>query len=237
MTGETVVYCKVCREVAPLSGVVDFNKNCEERRGVRLPVLGMAVWYHRCQKCGLLFTTFADDWDLSDFRTQIYNDDYARVDPDYADTRPLNNAAFIIAETRGTRPEVFDYGAGSHRLAKKLREFGLTAHSHDILDLDGDSGLPREPVDIVTAFEVFEHSPDPITTFIQATAYLKPKGRLYFSTLTLDPTLTDPCHHWYVAPRNGHLTIHTQQSLAIMADAEGLAVKHLGEAYHVAWRV
>ena len=90
-----LVPCKICGEPAPLYGTVDFNRNCDIEGGVKLPPSGTPVRYRRCRACGFLFTDAFDRWSQDDFRTHIYNDGYAAVDPEYAEARPRNNAAAV----------------------------------------------------------------------------------------------------------------------------------------------
>jgi hypothetical protein len=133
---EPLMPCKVCGQASPLYGVVDFNKTCLESRGVRLPVSGIPVYYRRCIRCGFLFTEFCDGWTDRDFRERIYNEEYRLVDPDYAATRPDNNAqlvARLFGEHRG-QISVLDYGGGDGLLAARLREHGfLNCDTYDPL--------------------------------------------------------------------------------------------------------
>src|SRR5215212_10099766 len=87
------VACKICGSAAPLFGVVDFNKNCEAVRGKNvLGDSGIPVAYHRCSSCRLLFTVAFDRFTHADFAKWIYNGEYALVDPDYLEYRPIINA-------------------------------------------------------------------------------------------------------------------------------------------------
>jgi hypothetical protein len=130
--------CKVCNEPAPLYGVTDFNKSCEERRGRYLPLTGVPVYYNRCDACGLIFTTAFDHWSRADYLQHIYNDDYVLVDPDYIDSRPAGNAAFILDFIKkGHALRCLDYGGGNGRLMSLLREGGVDAHSWDPMDEEG----------------------------------------------------------------------------------------------------
>src|ERR1700677_47859 len=88
--------CKICGGVAPLYGVVDFHKCCEELRGFRLPLSGVPIYYRRCQTCGFLFTDAFDNWSHDQVRSYIYNGDHHLVDPDYRPARPSANAESIV---------------------------------------------------------------------------------------------------------------------------------------------
>lgn len=120
--------CKICGSPAPLFGVVDFAKSCMEARGLKLPLTGWPIYYRRCGTCGFLFTTAFDRWSQADFAAGIYNEGYARVDPDYAEQRPRATAQ-LIAKLFGAgagRLAVLDWGAGNARLERELRARGFT---------------------------------------------------------------------------------------------------------------
>src|SRR5579884_2308696 len=118
--------CKVCAGPAVLFGVVDFHKSGDELRQAPLPLSGIPIYYYRCPACGFLFTTAFDTFSDDDFRRHIYNEGYARVDPDYADLRPRGNAqmlAGMFPQARNLR--VLDYGGGNGRLAQYLSQRGF----------------------------------------------------------------------------------------------------------------
>ena len=78
------LHCKVCGGDSHILGVKDFNRSCEEEKGRRVfPPMGHAVYYHQCEGCGFIFSVDFDDWTVDDFLTNIYNDQYLKVDPVY----------------------------------------------------------------------------------------------------------------------------------------------------------
>src|SRR2546423_14681900 len=86
---EPLAPCKVCGEPSPLLGVVDFNKHClVASRPDLLPLSGVPVYYHRCPSCHFIFTTAFDSFTPDDFRRHVYNEQYALIDPEYAEERP-----------------------------------------------------------------------------------------------------------------------------------------------------
>lgn len=161
--------CKACGSPSPALGAVDFNKCCEDRRRVALPLSGRRVTYHRCPACALVFTGDFDAWDRDDFRTHVYNEGYADVDPDYAESRPAVSARLIemlFGEACRGLP-VLDYGGGDGALAALLTsQHGMAAEIYDPFNSAYDVP-PHRLFPLVTCFEVLEHTPDPRATIFE----------------------------------------------------------------------
>ena len=230
------VPCKICGARTELQGCVDAGRSCERLRNIYLPLSGAPVYYHRCLHCRFVFTIAFDAWSSDDFRREIYNESYAAADPDYADgSRARANAALTENAMRqfgATR--VLDYGGGDGTLAAALRAKGLDATSWDPIT-DRDNAAPAAgSFDLVTAFEVFEHTPTPFETASQALSLLRPKGHLLFSTLLMDDLPRQATDHWYIAPRNGHISLHTRASLQALFDRLGWAVRFVNHNLHIA---
>lgn len=230
--------CKICGAPAPWFGAADLNKSCEDRSGRVFPPAGRAVNYHRCGACGFLFSTFLDDWPQDRVQREIYNDDYVKVDPDLVSARPEEQANGIErlfgAARAGLR--VLDFGGGTGALADRLRTRGF-ARVDSIDPFHGVSQIRLSRVDLMLCFEVLEHLPAPALPFEAAAACLKDDGVLFFSTLVqpADIETAGPAW-WYLAPRNGHISLHTRRSLALLTGRHGLTLGSLSDAFHLAWR-
>ena len=215
---KTSALCKCCGAQATLFDVVDFSKNCEENRGFYLPLSGMPVYYFKCGRCGFIFTDQFDDFSFDDFKTQIYNEGYTAVDPDWEHIRP-QEAARIIEHLFGKLKEslhILDYGSGSGLFADQLNKLGFKhASSYDPF-YPQETEPQREAFHLVTCFEVVEHTPTPKATFEDMFSYLRPdEGLTLFSTLVAPPEIEKvKGSWWYIAPRNGHISIHTPKSLS-----------------------
>lgn len=234
-----VTVCKCCGDTASYFGSVDFHKNCEIAKGHNvLPPSGIAVPYHRCGNCGFLFTIVFDSFTPEDFGELVYNDDYALVDPDFAALRPQTNAAFL-AELFSAYPQtrILDYGGGSGLTASLLRDAGFT----DVTTYDpfvaAHSTRPEGRFDLIICFEVVEHSPDPHGTFADIDDLLAPDGIVLFSTLVQPADIESArLDWWYAAPRNGHLSLHSRESISQIARPLGFAFGSFNENLHVLFR-
>ena len=232
--------CKICTTPAPMIGSVDFNKSCVDHVQARPPLYGHAIYYRRCPACGFLFTNAFDDWAPADFATHIYNAGYARVDPDYRERRPLSQAEFVtkLFAAHRQRLSVLDYGGGNGTFARMLRAYGF--NRCDIYDpfTPGFDALPEGTYNLVTCFETLEHTPDPVGCVRTILDRLSDDGVVLFSTLVLpaDFAACGGLGWWYVGPRNGHISIHTEQSLALLWEREGCSFSSVDKDIHLACR-
>jgi 2-polyprenyl-6-hydroxyphenyl methylase/3-demethylubiquinone-9 3-methyltransferase len=230
--------CKCCGAPARLYDVVDFHKNCAQGREPVLAASGVPVYYHRCGECGLVFTTRFDDFSIADFARHIYNGDYALVDPDYRDVRPGHNAG-LVRHLFGARPQlrVLDYGGGNGRLAELLRQAGFA----DVRTFDPfvpeHAERPQGVFDLLLCFEVMEHTTDPRGTLRDMAALLAPRGLILCSTL-LQPADFDSLGlgWWYAGPRNGHVSLYSERSLALLGRSLGLTLASFDSCLHILFR-
>jgi hypothetical protein len=228
--------CPVCGRASALYDVVDFSRSCEEVRQRYLPLTGVPVYYNRCGACGHCFAPAFRAWSSADFARHVYNEGYAGVDPDYAEVRPANLADLVHGSFGAERARVrhLDYGAGNGELSRRLRARGWTS---DCWDPYGNAGaaVPQGRYQLVTAFEVFEHAPDPATMLPVLKGLLEDDGMLLLSTLLSDGEIHERGRltWWYAAPRNGHVSLFSRASLARLATAFGLRVESLNSNLHL----
>jgi 2-polyprenyl-6-hydroxyphenyl methylase/3-demethylubiquinone-9 3-methyltransferase len=219
--------CKACGDEAPLFGVQDFNRSCEEVRGKFLPLRGAPVYYRRCRGCGLLFSDAFDDWADEDFAAHIYNDRYVEVDPDFEAKRPVGNAGLVARSFKDHRGalDVLDYGGGNGRFAAELGQAGFRcAQTYDRFH-PAHGERPAGRFNLVTCFETIEHMPDPKAGAADLASFLADDGLLILSTLVQTKEFArDRMHWWYIGPRNGHITLFTYKALARLFGELGLKV-------------
>jgi 2-polyprenyl-6-hydroxyphenyl methylase/3-demethylubiquinone-9 3-methyltransferase len=233
------VPCKICGATASLYGVVDFHKNCEIVRGRNvLPLSGIPIYYHRCPACRFIFTTAFDKFTSDDFRKHVYNDQYAMVDPDYAEVRPRANAAGLVKMFGASKPErLLDYGGGAGVLADSLRAASFShADTYDPF-VSQHAVKPAGRYDCVVSFEVVEHTPTPLATFREMDDVLAKPGLILFSTLVQPAEIEQVgLSWWYAAPRNGHVSLFSRQSLEHVARSMGLTFGSFNDNLHALFR-
>lgn len=232
--------CPICSAPGEAFDVVDFNKNCMETSGHFLPLSGKPVYYHRCTDCGYTWAPEFANWSDDDFLREIYNDGYAAVDPDYAESRPLGNAQSIMKTFGQSRDQLrhLDYGGGNGRLSAALVAQGWQSASYD--PFPARSGTPHagSRYNLITAFEVFEHVPQPQAMMASLAVLLDEPGLLLFSTLVSDEQIRPGKRltWWYASPRNGHISLFSRKSLKLLAKRHGLRFGSFNDNLHFCTR-
>lgn len=232
------IKCKICSNLALEYGQCDINQGGPPHTVVR-PELGQALHYHQCTQCGFMFTSQLDHWQAQDFIQHIYNEQYLEVDPDYTDLRPRSQADMLMPSLASVPADfcMLDYGAGNGVLAQLLRQKGVDADSEDpYSQLAHVKPSTLRLYDLVCAFEVLEHSPDPLQTLSLMRSRLKEDGRMLISTLLQPDNIADlRCKWWYCAPRNGHISLFTRAALSLALGVVGAKQTHsFSESLHLA---
>ncbi|MBL8553813.1 MAG: class I SAM-dependent methyltransferase [Phenylobacterium sp.] len=230
--------CKICGGEARPTGIVDFNRSCEDARGLRLPRTGVPVQYRQCGTCGLVFTDTFDDWTQTDFEAHVYNDSYIQVDPDYVAKRPEGMAATVTATFAADRAalDVLDYGGGTGRFAEVLREAGYRCETYDPFT-PRFAARPDRRFNLITCFETLEHMPDPVGGAEDIASLLTDDGAAVIGTVTQPADFASfGLGWWYVGPRNGHVTLYSRQALARLWGRFGFALASFNDSTHIAFR-
>ena len=163
----------------------------------------------------------------------VYNDDYPLTDPPFLEERPHRNAQVVAGlwhRAKGATT-VLDYGGGNGCFAAALARHGLACESTDVFY--GARQPSRTVYHIVTCFEVIEHVPHAHQAewLGGLRRYLAADGTLLMSTEVLEGMTT--VNHYYVAPRNGHLSIHSPKSLRALARKLSLDVYSINHEMHL----
>jgi len=229
--------CKICDHPAPIWGCVDFNKSCIEEQGNYLQYSGVAVHYLKCNNCGYLFTTDFDKWTKDDYRRNIYNDDYMVVDPDYGGVRSARDVIWFTKFLNGNKSlDILDYGAGTATFGTEMCKLGYKVDSWDPMWDTPPTWNKDKKFDLITAFEVLEHSPTPKATLDDLHQWLKPGGRVLITSLANDVMNGKrEATHWYLSPRNGHVAMFSIKSMETLFATKGMKMQHDGPNVHLAY--
>ncbi len=231
--------CPVCSTATSLLDVVDLNKSCEEASGTFLPVAGIPIYYTLCDGCGFCFAPAMHQWSIEEFSERIYNDDYKLVDPDYVDVRPRSNAQFLASmfAKQSLLIRHLDYGGGNGLLSSELFAAGWNSTSYDPF-VDGPRSEGLGKFNLVTSFEVFEHVPDVNHLIATMASLVDDDGMILFSTVLSDGNVArnKRLQWWYASPRNGHISLFSGRSLAMLGKKEGFELVSFSPNLHVFWR-
>jgi hypothetical protein len=216
--------CKICGSPSRIFDVVDFHKHClpdpYPYGAAQVPVI-----YYRCAHCQLLFTDFIDDWTTAEISRFIYNDDYVKVDPEYVGDRARRTAIGMSSVLRGCESlRILDYGSGAGLFASEMTALGYGTIT--CYDPFSHPEKPSGSFDIITCFEVIEHSPQPLETLHEMVSMLSDRGGILVGQTT-QPTNIDEIRGawWYLAPRNGHVSTFSTFTLFEMARRVGLSFR------------
>ena len=213
--------CKICGFQAPFFDLVDFNKHCSADP-YAYGISGIVIPYYRCSYCKLLFTDFIDSWTTEEISRFIYNGDYVKVDPAYLGERPRKMPKRMSRLLRGSENlSILDYGSGSGLFAREMMARGYSKMF--CYDPFSQSVRLDGKFDLITCFEVIEHSPEPMTTLRDMLSLLHKSGAIIIGQ-TAQPANIEEIRGrwWYLAPRNGHVSTFAKFTFWEMARREGL---------------
>lgn len=229
--------CKCCGARTSLIGHLDFNRSCLDRLGTRaFPPSELQLPYWSCGNCGFVFTDYMDSWSDEDFRREIYNADYAKADPlipgrinvPVRETPAYQGGSQIASMLQGSQGgiRILDFGSGGDPgpTGLALAEQGFSVHSYDPYR-GSSSRLPDSKYDVIIAIEVFEHCHNlgQLASFMKT--HLSGEGILWIQTMLHPcPTPSDVLESWYIAPRNGHISIFTLWSLTLLFRGAGINI-------------
>jgi len=176
-----------------------------------------------------------DGWTDDDFLKRIYNADYIKADPPLPGQfdvpvreRPAYQqgkyiASFFVDARQEIR--ILDFGSGGNPgpTGLALTDEGFSVTSYD--PFRADTGLPEGIFELIVAIEVFEHVADLGRLGAFMKEHLSDNGLLWIQTmLHPNPPPPDVLTSWYIAPRNGHISIFTLPAITVLFRRYGINV-------------
>lgn len=232
LTGD---HCPACGCIAKPYFKVPFDRTAGKADGFKEQ--GGEFTYCICPNCNLVFTPDVSAWSADDYRTRIYNKDYAEfIDRDFAEARAKRNFDVLGPLLCGRQERHLDYGGGNGLFSKMLEEKGLYSDSYD--PFYGNTRRPAEwsRYSVITCLEALEHIYDADAAFADFQNWLMPGGALIITTMLHDfgnPATfgVEPSKWPMAAPRNGHVCIHSVKSLRLLAARHGFFFKESQSDY------
>jgi hypothetical protein len=178
--------------------------------------------YLRCDGCGFIQTS-DPHWLKEAYATAITSTDIGPVwRADYL-ARITKSLIHAFEDPAGP---FLDYGAGYGIFVRKLRDFGydfrwLDKYSENLFAKGFEAEVPpKNKYQLVTAFEVFEHLPDPARQIAEIFEF---SSEVFFTT-DLVPQNPPGLDEWiyYGAEHGQHVAFYTEKSLRQVAQKAGL---------------
>lgn len=230
--------CKICSGKTILFDVIDIERQCSLKSPYPNGLSGIPIYYHKCSICNFIFTNFFDGFIDKDWSEYIYNDDYKMIDPDYTGKRAFQNKTLVKAAIKSWwsgKDIGLDYGGGIGGLSDILNLEGIKYESFDPFGGDTRNGVEKT-YSIISAFEVLEHVTNPLGVFDAMVKMLNQKrGLLLISTQLTMPTMNagQLINSWYAAPRNGHISLYSIQTMNYLAGKFKLDYRRVSRGLHI----
>ncbi len=149
----------------------------------------------------------------------------------------LENIPIIIDRCFSKAVAMLDYGGGYGMFVRMMRDKGYPFFRQDIYcDNLFSKGFdisenPDLKIDVVTAFEVFEHLSNPLNEIEKMLAYAE---NIIFSTVLLPANKNEFKDWWYVTPQTGqHIAFYSIASLQFIAKKYNLNLYTNNQNLHI----
>jgi Methyltransferase domain len=233
---DTARACKICGGTAHRFDIVDFEKFVSHTPYTR-PMSGVPVLYRKCQSCGFIFTSFFDTFTPAQWGEHVYNDEYKVVDGEFESIRPAYDAKAVRSYLGDLKAGAIglDFGGGNGRTASLLRAAGWKFDCYDPFGLDDLKAERIGRYNLCTAFEVFEHLPEPSKTLAMVLEHTAPGPLLFMvGTALTDGHVTEAnrLNWFYAGPRNGHISLFSRKALQLLAEQHGLELTSVAQCMH-----
>jgi Methyltransferase domain len=193
------------------------------RERFRLRVLQQYdVQYAECQACGSLQT------EEPYWLHEAYQCSLSTLDTGAAQRNLNNCVAAYVAHKLYRVANVVDFGGGDGLLCRLLRDLGINCYVQDAYATASYAQGYSEPdfarPDMVMAFEVLEHLPQP-TTALDALFAARPAVVLASTAVYAG----EPADWWYLAPASGqHVFFYSAAALDLIAARYGYRLLRSG---------
>ena len=186
------------------------------------------VKYYRCPECGFIQTE-TPYWLDEAYSSAIADADIGLLG------RNFSLARRVSALLKTTFPDLnsfLDWGGGYGIFTRLMRDAGFRFEWYDkYCDNLFAKGFERkqEHYDLITAFELLEHLPDPLQDI---SVIMSACDNLICSTELLPEPAPKPGTWWYYSPKTGqHISFYTHRAMQIIAEKFGKYYSRYGSLH------
>lgn len=189
------------------------------------------IQYYSCGNCGFIQTE-APYWLDEAYSSAIARSDIGIIS---RNTKLSSFCSALIPMFYDYRGSFLDYGGGNGMFVRMMRDSGFNFYWHDKYASNqfakGFESPQDERFSLVTAFEVFEHLPQPLEAIEDMFHY---SDTLIFSTRLLPRWKIAPNDWWYFTPDTGqHVSLYSRESLELIAKKFNVQLSSNGISLHV----
>jgi len=196
-----------------------------------------AVSYYRCTNC-FFIQTEEPYWLEESYSSAITDLDLGLVQRNIEFT---NIVSCVINSYFNKRAQFLDFAGGYGLLVRMMRDEGFNYYRQDkycanlFTNHFDVTDLPEgTPFEIASAFEVFEHLPDPMQTIDEMLSYA---DNVLFSTRLQPGDENELTNWWYIAPEIGqHVAIYHKRTLEEIAKQKQLFLYTNNKNFHLLTR-
>ncbi len=210
--------CRICNNDAP-----HFARATVLQRHV--------VEYFRCGACGFMQTQ-EPTWLAEAYGDAITASDIGLVGRNLF-LRDVTCA--VLSRCFDAGAHFLDYGGGYGLFTRLMRDRGFDFRWEDPfcknIFAQEHVHVPDERYEVATAFEVFEHLPDPVAGVAEMA---KRADSIFFSTELQPPGPPKPDDWWYYALDSGqHIAFYTRTALSKLGERHGMRLLTNGRNLHL----
>ena len=205
--------------------------NCRICNSATVPIFSKKVLkkydvqYHQCGTC-LFIQTDEPYWLDEAYNSAINSSDIGLISRNLVFTEEITMLFRLCGFEHNKK--YLDYGAGYGMFVRMMRDNGYNFYWSDEYCENmyakkfeaNDLAAQEQKFEVVTAFEVFEHLPDPSKEIEKILTY---SDSILFSTELSKGSIQEIENWWYISPEHGqHVAFYNKKTLEYLADKFGL---------------